>query len=379
MAGRSKAGALRPETLSGVRLSQPQLDQLVTRHEYFVDRQFRARRMVLRFTQLHGLSAAGRDLSEAELVAVSLYGANLRGARFRMANLYCSDLRGADASHADFTRADLRGVSFAGARLNRAQMNAADMRSAAMAVSNEAKGLVVVRHPRRRPPDADLRSGMFADGGRFSADFSDASLVGARLEGANLKNADFRGAVLTGAHLAGARLEGARFDSAVLTGVDLTRVQLSGADLGGALFDPRPAVVARADELLEEVERAERWWASGGMEGRSAVLDDKDLRVLGDRFMGRRLTGLSARQALGVGVDFSRALLQSAVFDGADLRGACFDGADLRGASFRGANLHHASFEGAALGPLLVSDSSIRPVDFTGAVGLSLDRAPAAA
>ncbi|HKU54479.1 MAG TPA: pentapeptide repeat-containing protein, partial [Rhizomicrobium sp.] len=82
---------------------------------------------------------------------------------------------------------------------------------------------------------------------------------------------------------------------------------------------------------------------------------------------GWRLTGLSARDAIAVEMDFSASQLQAAKLEGADLRGANFAQADLRGASFRNAKLAHAVFKGANLGALKLGDGSMLAADLCGA------------
>jgi uncharacterized protein YjbI with pentapeptide repeats len=352
------------------RLTQEQLDRFITHHEYYVARQPRARRFIMRFVQLHTLSMKGRNLSEAELTGACLYACDLRDVDFRLANLYCADLRNADASRADFTRADLRGVAFGGSRLNGAKLDQADLRSAVVAVASEAEGIVTLRHRRAgRLDNSGPAIGHAGEVAQFAVDFTDASLAGARLEGASLKHANFTGAILTGARLAGAKLEGARLHGAVLTGVDIARLGLSSDQIRGAVVDPTEEAHSRAADMSRRLALAETWWTTGGAEGRPANLDGEDLRVVNGAFFKKALTGFSARNALALGVNFQGAMLQGAMFDDADLRGADFSGADLRGASFRGAKLAHARFDGADLGALKLAGGLERRVDFTGARG----------
>jgi uncharacterized protein YjbI with pentapeptide repeats len=93
------------------------------------------------------------------------------------------------------------------------------------------------------------------------------------------------------------------------------------------------------------------------------------MRPLHKFLVGRPLSGLSARGAICIGLDFSGSQLQAAKFDGADLRDTEFFNADLRGASLRGAKLAHARFERANLGHLPLSKGASLAPDMSDAVG----------
>ena len=359
------------------RLNQTQLDQFMLAHQYYVERRPRGRRMIMRFLQLHTLSLKDRNMTEAELTGSCLYACDLRGTNFERANLYCADLRLIDATDANFFRADLRGVTLRGAILTRALLDGADLRSAVVAVADEVKGLAILRHKRDAATNRGPALGEDGETAEFAVDFTDASLAGAKLQGANLKHANFKGANLAGANLQGARLDGADLQGAILTGVDLSRLGLYPSQLVGCVVDPTPEAREQAAFLGVRIEEAERWWTTGGKQGHPAMMDGEDLRVIVDIFAGRSLTAMSARDALGVGVNFSGAMLQSARFDGADLRTANFEGADLRGASFANANLTRARFAGAQIGPLLINNRIVRSTNFEGARNPDLSGAEA--
>jgi uncharacterized protein YjbI with pentapeptide repeats len=125
--------------------------------------------------------------------------------------------------------------------------------------------------------------------------------------------------------------------------------------------------MAKIDDLKLRIEAHQQWISTQGGEGSPAVLDGEDLRPLQNLFLGRRLSGLSARHVIGIGLDFSDSQLQAAKFEGADLRGANFSKADLRGASFKGAKLAHANFEGADLRALEMANGAKLMVDLAGA------------
>ncbi len=370
----------REETLKSIwqnppRLDQHQLDQFLLAHQYYVERRPRGRRMIMRFLQLHTLSMRGRNLTESELTGACLYSCDLREANFERASLYCADLRLTDATGANFFRADLRGVTLRGAVLNRAMLDGADMRSAVVAVANEVTGITVLRHKRDAKTNTGPAIGDDGESAEFAVDFTDASLAGVKLQGANLKHANFKGANLAGANLDGARLDGASLHGAILTGVNIAGLGLSPRQLQGCVLDPTAEAREQAAFLVVRLDEADTWWNTGGAKGNPAVLDGEDLRVIHDVFAGRTLTGMSARDSLGVGVNFSGAMLQSARFDGADLRTANFEGADLRGASFAGANLTRARFANAKIGALVVNGRAQRLTNFEGARNASINDA----
>ena len=324
--------------------SQAQLEQLFEAHERFLRRQPRSKNLVQRFLQAKGLNFSRRLLSEADLT-----GANLRDARmiltnFERAHLYCADLSGVDARQAIFRKADIRGVSLNHARLEGANFDDADMRQAVLAYADAKDGYRLVGR------SGDVRP----EGGgiTYSVDFSNCSMKKVKLANAKLKGANFAGALMQGADLSGAVLTGANFDGGVLTGVNLERAVIDRGALAKCVVDPTATALARVAELLTRLEASDLWVRTNGREGRAAVLDDEDVRPLGDAFQKRQLAALSAQRALAVGVNFAGAQLQGTKFDGADLRDADFNTADLRGASFVGANLWHANFAGADLRPL---------------------------
>lgn len=82
--------------------------------------------------------------------------------------------------------------------------------------------------------NANLRRAILTSAKLFEADLSYANLTNADLRGADLLNADLSYADLTRADLRGADLRGANLRRADLTGADFTGAQMSQADLAGA-------------------------------------------------------------------------------------------------------------------------------------------------
>jgi len=153
----------------------------------------------------------------------------------------------------------------------------------------------------------------------------------------------------------------------VLIDIDQHDLQVPAAALRNCIQGPSVATVARTPHLLVRLEAHQRWIASGGRAGTSAVLDGEDLRPLEAGIGKFQLTALSARNVIAVGMNLSGAQLQGADLTGADLRDVNFEGADLRGILFRDANLAHARFGSADLTSLRVGSGAVRASDFKGA------------
>lgn len=170
------------------------------------------------------------DLSGLDFKAASLRGANLHGTILSDSRLTGTDLRGANLNlttltRTDFTNANLEGASLVGI---------------AFTASTEAR-------PRETPKfaGANLRSARLH--ARFDyTDFSGADLSNAvfgpeyplddRMWGARpvFSGADFSRATLRGARVRNTLMRFARFNDADLQGADFSRSDLSKADLTGA-------------------------------------------------------------------------------------------------------------------------------------------------
>jgi uncharacterized protein YjbI with pentapeptide repeats len=330
-------------------LEQPELNLVLAAHERFVSSRG-GKRAQLTHKKLDGLNLANRVLTDADFSGSSLVGATLYGSNLQRASFYCADLRDANLQSANLFRADLRGASFRGANLSLAVLDGADLRAARMMVMG---------------PDGAMITDHEGEGG---VDFSNCSLKNVSFGNAKLDDANFTGAILDGAKFGGAKLANAKFHGAILTGVNLKDLGASPAALEGCVMDISPAALARAEVLKTAIAKHERWIQNDGVSGSPTVLDREDLRALKEYFPGRQLTGISARQAMAVGVNFSGCRMQAAKFDGADLRGANLSGCDLRGASFRGANLAHARLDKARLGPLKLASGNEMAMDLEGMI-----------
>lgn len=114
------------------------------------------------------------------------------------------------------------------------------------------------------------------------ADFSDAVLIGARMQRANLRGSRFPGANLEGADLSGADLTEADLTHSVMIGTRLDNARTRGMRTDGALTDAPtgPAISADADETAKALEAHARWCETGGAEGAPSTFDGADMRGL---------------------------------------------------------------------------------------------------
>jgi uncharacterized protein YjbI with pentapeptide repeats len=340
---------------------------MLSAHEDLIAGRRGGARLIARFVIAQSRRCDLRKLADSDFTGADLSGSTFVGADLQRASLYCANLTRCDFRGARLNRADLRGGKFYGAQLAGAVLDEADMRAAILCVADDILGLKWIGGA-AQVKGASLNDVNLDEAEAFAVDFSNCSLRGAKLRSANLKNAIFTNANLDGADLSGARLEGANFRNAILTGIDVEHLGLPATALAGCVRDPSPDAWARLDQILDQVAQGEAWVTSNGKHGSSTVLDGFDLRPAAGAFTGKRLVGLSARDAVAVRVDFSGAELPGANFDDADLRGASFKGADLRGASFRRANLAHAIFEEADTSALPLRDGRARPVQLDGAI-----------
>lgn len=334
--------------------SQQELNAILLSHERYVTSRG-GQRAQLAHALLDGLTLANRNLVEADFSGGSLVGANLYGSNLERASFYCADLRNCDLQAAKLVRADLRGASFKGAKLSFAVMDHADLRAAMMMYVGDA-GVSVVDRERGAAKSAAI-----------GVDFSNCSMKGVSFGNAKLDGANFEGALLQGANFRGARLGNASFRGAVLVGVNLKDLNLPPEALAGCVIGVTPEAAAKFEQLKLKLDAHQEWISSGGATGGPANFDGEDLRPLHKLLVGRPLTGLSARGAIAIGIDFSGSQLQAAKFDGADLRDVDFSGADLRGTSLRRARLAHARFDKADLRHLALKNGTRLAPDLRGA------------
>lgn len=231
-------------------------------------------------------------------------------------------------------------------------------------------------------------------------------VLGFNLANRDLRFADFSNAILVKANLQGANLDGANFTQADLSGADLSPLHITegGQCVGG---EEQAQKITEDDQMdagirpirkpegifcltnLRNVKLGETKLAMArlpmarlhGANLEDAGLQSADLR--GARLQGAVLTrvhllgaNLSLAQLQGAalidaelqGANLSRAQLQGANLRGADLRGADLFEADLRGADLSNADLRGADLRGAKVGSaefdsVDLSYSDLREVD----------------
>ena len=340
----------------GPALTQAELNPILALHERFAMCQG-GKRALLKGANLNDLSLANRNLTEADFSGASLVRANLFGSNLTRASLYCADMRGCNLRNTILTNADLRGASFKGAVLSYAKLDFADLRAAMMMYTGAEGTTIVDRGDLNKP----------TDGEKAGVDFSNCSMRNVSFGHAKLDRANFSGALLTGTKFAGATLTNATFRGAVLMGVNLKEIPIPPEELVDCVLDITAQGMAKAAGLLARIETHSTWIASEGKQGALAVFDGEDLRPLCKQIVGRSLIGLSARNCLAIGVDFSGCQLQGAKFDGADLRDANFTGANLSGVSMKRAKLGHARFDDAKLLNIQLLNGETLPPDLTDA------------
>lgn len=335
-----------------VERTQQEVNAILDSHERFVA--YRGgKRAQLGLTTLSDFTFANRNLKEADFAGAALIGASFYGSNLERASFYCADLQHSDLRKTNMQFADLRGASLKGADLSHANLDNADLRAAMMMfITPDGKSSILDRK---------------AGSGPQGVDFSNCSLKKATFGNAKLDDAKFDGALLQGAVFKGARLANASFAGAVLTGVNLKELNVPPEALKDCVTDVSPETIKAFDQMRARLDGHQEWIVSGGAQGKHCVFDGEDMRLLTKLVVGRPLTGLSARGAIAIGLNFSGCQLQGARFDGTDLRDCDFTGADLRGASFRDAKISHARFDKADIRNLLLNSGNTRPTDFTGA------------
>ena len=135
------------------------------------------------------------------------------------------DLSQASLEGADLSELDLSGADLTGTRLKAAKLENVKLRGA---FGDEGLDLT---NARVCGPEADLHAIRFKKLQGVNANFTEANLTAAHLDGGNLRYARFQKAQLQAAHLAGADLRGAQFQRADLRDCYFTSKRYGDAQL----------------------------------------------------------------------------------------------------------------------------------------------------
>ncbi len=333
------------------KMTQSQLDALVSLHERFMEGRIGGRRATLKHIDLSGLSMTFKNMRGANFSGCNMRNMNLSSTIFQEAILYACDLSFANLSNANFCRADLRGTRIESANLVGADLERADLRGGALTANGQYA----------QPTPVNFRGANMA-GARFigsmanNADFSDAIMTNINFQGADLRGARMMGADLTGADIGSAMLEGANLSSAILTGsnIDMEKAAAVTVDMSHAVTDANvgPSVTGLTVPLLKQIEEHQLWVTTSGKEGRQLNLSGYDLREIGT-LKTQKLTALKAQNAKFFGMNLFRVELQSSHLEGADFRRCDLEEADFRGSNLEGARFSHAKMRRINLMPLL--------------------------
>lgn len=243
-----------------------------------------------------------------------------------------------------------------------------------LAIQNNKTGFRVLQHERRPgEPDHAILTRASLSGVKMTgtsavvADFRDADLSNATLNGAKLCRADLDGANLSGAELSHADFSGASLRNAVVAGANFGEAVTTGAEVEDMMQAPA-CMVFIADQPLDAIiDRHDRWCRTCGRDGQPGIFSEVDFRCR-PSLAGRFLSALRAPNAIFFGVDRSGAHLKACDLSGADLRAAA-----LRKADHAGAKLARADHREANLGPLTISDGRQLRADLTHVVARYAD------
>lgn len=186
------------------------------------------------------------QFSGARMWRANLEGASLAEADFRDANLREAILRAANLDHlraekVSMVSGDARNAVFAGADFRQADLSYANLDGATLTTANFARATlysVQLRGANLLRADlshADLRDVKLQDSVLSLALLEQTDLSAAKLTGANLTGAQAKGTIFLEADLSKADLRGASFPGAVLRQTTVEGARVEGADFRGAL------------------------------------------------------------------------------------------------------------------------------------------------
>jgi uncharacterized protein YjbI with pentapeptide repeats len=184
-------------------------------------------RIDLQAKRLNKLDLSGLDLSNANLQSARINGTDLSKAKLDGAVL--DQAWGLDA---DLTGASLKGASLFATQLMGAKVDGADLSNSRIAADFSRASLKGAKFD-HADLSADMKNqsmglmrGVFKSADLEHASFRDANLARVVLDYAQLDNADLTGANLMGSELGGANLTGANVTGANFSGADVNSARL---------------------------------------------------------------------------------------------------------------------------------------------------------
>lgn len=366
-----------PESGALPALSQLNLDEIIERHDKYLQGRKGGARAVIQYHNLSHLDFKSAKLSHADFTGSMFIQANFSNAILNSCNFFACDIRNANLRNADCSRADFRGAYVAGADFTGANMHEADMREGKI-MTRDAQGIL---EDRKRIAGNGAKTvftgakftGANMDGVQaFGADLTDADLSGVSINNADLTKTTFHGANLTDADLSGSVLSETNMDDAIIAGASMDNTEQSGISLTRAVTerDMGDKLENLGKSLPELLEEHTLWVSTIGKRGRQLDLGGYDLREVID-LKHFPLTAIKAIGANLLNQDLSTAEMQSAIFDKSDFRDCILNKADLRGSSFKYAKFSRAKMDNVQLCPLEFErdnpESRLQRADLSGA------------
>lgn len=345
-----------------VKLSQSQLDSIITLHNKFLEGDTGGARCVLKFKDLSGLTMRGKNLTGADFTGSLLCGVDMSEGIFETTSFFVCDLRHANLEFGKFSRADFRGAYVLGANLTGADLNRADLREGVVMEGSGAKswGRTQKNDEYTAPKatktifsGAKLAQTNLSKTRARNVDFSDADLTGVIIQDSDMRESRFENANLTDVDFTGSDLRESSMKGAIMIGTIMISVEKQGCDFTDTVTQETiNKTLNSLEEPLEDlIKQHEQWIATAGKKGKQLDLNGYDMRNV-KSLKGHALTAMTARGANFVNLDLRKTHMQFCILDRADFRDASLGGSDMRGASFKKTNLSRADLEGADLSAL---------------------------
>lgn len=340
------------------KLTQEELNTIIKEHEAFLKGQTGGVRAAVKFRDLTGLDFRKADLSNSDFSGSCLNETNLSYCKFTSGSFFACDLKKANMKGGNFSRCDFRGACIVNADLTDANFDSADLRRGVM--MNYLEGGAQGKWSTGQRSETQLSGSIVRDTDMshvmaYNTNFSEANMIGVRMQDAKLKDSNFSEANLSGADLTGSDLSGANVDGAVVDKINLTAVEGDRTQLKG-LIDEQNARKNLKDEdtdLKQVIKEHTAWIETAGKEGQQLNLSEYDLSEEKD-LRNYPLTVIVAAGSKFTGLYLEGVKMESSVLDRADFRDCHMKNADFRGSSFKEAMFTRADLTDANFSALKV-------------------------